>query len=106
MTLVAGCSMCALLMAPDHKLTLLTVITSVLFCQCHRMKQDWCSLTNRAECYTLLITNAGKVHICNISNCDSPSYPLPPAVIVMSSNKGFHKHFVQFKSPAKIKYRL
>lgn len=39
-------------------------------------------------------------------NPDSPSYPLPPAVIVVSGNKGFHKHFVQFKRPAKIKYRL
>lgn len=62
-TLVAGCSMCAPLMAPDHKLTLLTVITSVHFCKCHRMKQDSCFLTNHTECYALLITNAGKVHI-------------------------------------------
>lgn len=40
------------------------------------------------------------------SNPDSPSYPLLPAVIMMSSNKGFHKPFVQFISLAKIKYRL
>lgn len=31
---------------------------------------------------------------------------LPPAVIVIPSNKGFHKRFVHVKSPAKMKYGL
>lgn len=65
-SLEADCSMCAPLMAADYKLALLIVITSVHFCQCHRTKQDLCFLTNYTESYTLLITNAGKVHISNM----------------------------------------
>lgn len=102
MTLVADCSMCAPLKAPDHKLALLVVIISVNFCRRHRMKQNSSFLTNYAECYTLLITNSSKAHTCNILQF---WFFLLPVVIMLSNNKGFHKHFVQFRSPEKLKYK-